>query len=138
YESPSGTRAVVSVDVPGANDQAESRTVTLPIVDLQPTGEGHELEAPGSWVNEYQFSRALRVALTRAVHRLARSAEADVETEPRLGHLRPDALVRLGDHLIVVEAKTAVHSSAAVDQLRSYVDGVRNLNPGASVGGMLV
>ena len=138
YQSPSGTRAVVSVDVPGADNEPESRRVTLPVVDLRPIGEGDELEAPGSWVNEYQFSKALHLALARAVHRLAESGDVEVETEPRLGHQRLDALVRLGDHLVVIEAKTTAHSSAAVNQLKSYVDGVRNLNPDASVGGMLV
>lgn len=138
YDSPSGTRAVVSVKVPGTNDEPESRTTTLPMADLRPIGEGQKLDAPGSWVNEYQFSRALQSALTRAVRRLVESGDAQVDTEPRLGPMRPDALVRLGDRFVVVEAKTTARSPAAVNQLRSYVDGVRDLNPDASVGGILV
>lgn len=48
YEAGAGTRAVVLVDVPGADGEPESRTVSLPTTDLLPIGEGHELEAPGS------------------------------------------------------------------------------------------
>jgi len=136
YETGSGSRAVVSVDVPGANDEAESRTVTLRTTDLLPIGEGDKLEAPGSWVNEYQFAKAVQEALARAVRRLPE--RADVETEPRLGGQRPDAIVKLGDHLVVVEVKTTARTSAAVNQLASYLRQVRNHNPDASVGGMLV
>jgi hypothetical protein len=136
YETGVGTRAVVLVDVPGADDEPESRTVTLPTTDLLPIGEGHELEAPGSWVDEYQFEKAVEEALKRAVRRLAKPAQ--VETEPRLGGQGPDAIVRLGDHLIVVEVKKAAQTSAAVNQLASFLHQVRADNPDAFVGGLLV
>ena len=136
YETASGTHAVVSVDVPGADDEPQSRTVTLPTSDLLPVDEGHQLEAPGSWVHEYQFAKAVQEALTRTASRLAASVE--VETEPRLGGQRPDAIVKLGDHLIVVEVKRTARTSTAVNQLASYLLQVRERNPDASVGGMLV
>jgi len=136
YETATGTRAVVSVDVPGADDEPNSRTVTLPVADLLPVGEGHGLDAPGSWVNEYQFSKAVQTALTRVVRRLAKRAEIDIE--PRLGRLRPDAIVRLGDHLVVVEAKRTTRLPAALNQLAAYIHEVRENNPHASVEGLLV
>jgi hypothetical protein len=136
YETGAGTRAVVLVDVPGADDEPESRTVTLPATDLLPIGEGHELEPPGSWVDEYQFEKAVEEALNRVVRGLARPAE--VETEPRVGGQRPDALVRLGDHLVVVEIKKAAQTSAVVNQLASFLQQVRAYNPDALVGGLLV
>lgn len=136
YETGAGTRAVVLVDVPGADDEPESRTVSLPTTDLLPIGEGHELEAPGSWVDEYQFEKAVEEALNRAIQRLAKPAE--VETEPRLGDQRPDAIVRVGDHLVVVEVKKAAQTSAAVNQLASFLHQVRAHNPDTFVGGLLV
>jgi hypothetical protein len=136
YETGTGARAVVLVHVPGADDEPESRTVTLPTVDLLPIGEGHELEAPGSWVDEYQFEKAVGEALNRVVLRLAESAE--VETEPRLGGQRADAIVKIGDHLVVVEAKRVAQTPAAFDQLASFLRQVRADNPDAFVGGLLV
>jgi hypothetical protein len=136
YEIGTGTRAVVLVDVPGADDEPEARTVTLPTTDLLQIGEGHELEAPGSWVDEYQFEKAVEEALSRAVQRLAEPAE--VETEPWLGGQRPDAIVKFGDHLVVVEVKKAAQTSAAVNQLASFLHQVRANNPDAVVGGLLV
>jgi hypothetical protein len=137
YMTGSGTHAVVSVDVPGADNEPQSRTVTLPTTDLLPIGEGHQLDAPGSWVNEYQFARAVQEAVARAASRL--SDRAEVEAEPRLGGQRPDFIVRFGDdHLIVVEVKRTAQTSDAVNQLASYLHQVRDRNPGASVGGMLV
>jgi hypothetical protein len=136
YETGSGARAVVSVDVPGAEGEPEAHTMTLPATDLQPIDDGEELQAPGSWVNEYQFAKAVQEALTKAVRRIAERAE--VETEPRFGHMRPDAIITLGDHIIVVEAKTTARTAATVDQLDSYLREVRDHNPGASVGGLLV
>jgi hypothetical protein len=136
YETGAGTRAVVLVDVPGADDEPDSRTVTLPTTDLLPIDEDHELEAPGSWVDEYQFEKAVEEALSRAVRRLAKPAE--VETEPRLGGHRLDALVRFGDHFVVVEVKKAAQTSAAINQLVSFLHQVRVNNPDAFVGGLLV
>jgi hypothetical protein len=136
YATGDATRAVVLVDVPGADDEPESRTVTLPTTDLLPIGEGHELEAPGSWVDEYQFEKAVEEALNRVVRRLAKPAE--VETEPRIGDQRPDALVKLGDHLVVVEVKRAAQTSAAVNQLASFLQQIRAHNPDVLVGGLLV
>lgn len=134
YQTGSGTRAVVSVDVPGADD--EPRTVTLRTTDLLSIGEGHELAAPGSWVNEYQFAQAVQAALARTISRLANHAE--IETEPQLGRRRPDAIVRFGDHFVVVEVKATANTVAAARQLTSYLHEVRRRNPEASVGGMLV
>lgn len=136
YETGTGIRVVVSVDVPGADDESQSRTITLRITDLLPVGEGHELEPPGSWVNEYQFSKAVQAALERAVSRLSEGAE--VENEPSLGGQRPDAIIRLGDHLIVVETKATSRTSVAIEQLSAYLREVRNRNPDALVAGMLV
>jgi hypothetical protein len=136
YETGAGPRAVVSVDVPGTNEDPQSRTITLPIKDLLPVEAGHAFQPPGSWVNEYQFAKAVQEALARAVDRLPQRAE--VATEPRVGDRRPDAIVRLGDHLVVVEVKATVSTSLAVEQLDSYLREVRNRYPGASVGGMLV
>jgi hypothetical protein len=136
YETGAGTRAVVLVDVPGADDEPDSRTVTLPTTDLLPIGEGQELEAPGSWVDEYQFEKEVEEALSRAVRRLAKPAE--VETELRLGGQQPDAIVRFGDHLVVVEVKKAAQTPAAVNQLALFLHQVRANNPDAFVGGLLV
>lgn len=136
YETGTGTRAVVVVDVPGADDEPESRTVTLPTTDLLPIGEGHQLEAPGSWVDEYQFEKAVEEALTRAVRRLSKPAE--VETEPRLGDRRLDAIVKVGDHLVVVEVKKAAQTSAAYYQLALFLQQIRANNPDAFVSGLLV
>jgi hypothetical protein len=134
YRTGSSVRAVVSVDVPGTDD--EPRTVTLRATDLVPIDEGHELTAPGSWVNEYQFSKAVQAALARAVSRFTDRAE--VENEPRLGGRRADAIVRFGDHLVVVEVKTTADVTAAIGQLAEYLEETRSRNPGTSVGGMLV
>jgi hypothetical protein len=134
YRTGAGIRAVVSVEIPGADD--EPRTVTLRVTELLPIGEGHELAAPGSWVNEYQFSKAVQAALARAVSRLADGAE--VENEPRLGDRRADAIVRFGDHLVVVEVKTTVDVTVVIGQLTAYLEEARSRNPGALVGGMLV
>lgn len=136
YDTGAGTRAVVLVDVPGADDAPDSRTVTLPTTDLLPIGEGEELEAPGSWVDEYQFEKEVEEALTRAVRHLATPAE--VETEPRLGGQRPDAIVRLGNHVVVVEVKKVAQTSAAVNQLASLLHQVRANNPEVLVGALLV
>jgi hypothetical protein len=125
---------VVSVDVPGADD--EPQTVTLRVADLLPVGEGHELAAPGSWVNEYQFAKEVQAALGRAISRFADRAE--VETESRLGGRHAGAIVRFGDHLVVVEVKTNIDATVAINQLIAYLDEARSRNPGASVGGMLV
>lgn len=136
YETGVGSRAVVMVNVPGADDEPESRTITLPTTDLLPIGEGQELEAPGSWLDDYQFEKEVEEALSRAVRRLAKPAE--VETELRLDGQRPDAIVRLGNHLVVVEVKKVAQTSAAVNQLTSFLRQVRADNPDAFVGALLV
>lgn len=136
YKAGSSMHAVVSVEVPGADNEPLSRTVTLPTTDLLPIVEGQQLDAPGSWIYEYQFARAVQEAVARAVSRL--SDRAEVETEPQLGGPRPDVVVRFGDHLIVIEAKRTAQTFDAVNQLTSYLHEIRDLNPGTSVGGMLV
>lgn len=87
-------------------------------------------------MDEYQFEKAVEEALNRAIQRLAKPAE--VETEPRLGDQRPDAIVRAGDHLVVVEVKKAAQTSAAVNQLASFLHQVRTHNPDTFVGGLLI
>lgn len=134
YRTGNETRAVVSVDVPGTDE--EPQVVTLRTADLLPVGEGHELAPPGSWVSDYQFTKEVQAALARAVKRIGRQAE--VETEPRLGGRRADAIVRYRDHLLVIEVKTSANVANAVSQLTSFLGEVRDRNPDASVRGVLV
>jgi hypothetical protein len=135
YETPSGTRAVVSLDVPGADDP-EPRTVNLRAADLRPIDEANQADSPGSWVDEYRFTQAVMAALERIVEQLP--TKPDIQTNVRVASHQADALLHLPEGLVIIEIKRAAPDAAAADQLSSFLNDAQRSNPEAPVAGLIV
>lgn len=137
YRTASGARAVVSVDIPGTDDQIEPRTVTLPVAELRRVDDGDDTPTPGAWVDEYQYTKTVEDALARVASRLPISTE--LRTEARNRNLQADALLRLGDRLIAVETKRSDRDPDAIaNQMSSLIDLIKQHEPNSSVTGLLV
>jgi hypothetical protein len=117
YETGSGRRVVVRVTVPGASEDDEAMTVTLPADAVTPAEDAKDT-SPGSWAPGAQYERMLQEALKR----LAPTLHSQIKKLPTRSDTGADLfIVKAGKQRIIVQVKQQQSETkipaAVVDEL---------------------
>ena len=100
-----GRRVVVSVDLPDT-EESGAQLVTFPASELEAAAAVASERQPGAWLPAFRYEEALRHALEYLIQ-----ADAELGIQS-LGHERPspdsraDFALDVGDHRLIIEAKS--------------------------------
>jgi hypothetical protein len=101
YDTGIGQRVVVAVRVPGADEDGEDTTLTLPADAVEPIDKISHRPQPGAWVSAHAYERDVANAIRRIVSRTTQNAEVS-ESAADQG---ADLVVHSDQSTVVVETK---------------------------------